>query len=346
MVDKDIPVFTAVSSSARQLFILLRCLNFATKAQVQISAEGLRISAEESSSMEAFAFLEKELFESFQFNPPASPDDAESLSSNHSADIPIFEISLPALLETLQIFGIANPQQPRDSNNNSISSTSRNATNAFDSRVLGMTGICRLTYAGTGSPFSIIMSEANVTTTCDLTSYEPSTIEDIPFARDKLAQKIIMSGSWLYDAMRELESTSPEQLSITASPDPPTFTLSASGTLGSAIVEFSNNKELLETFQVGRKVRNTYRFALLKKAARTMQAAVKVSIRVDDQGVLSMQFMIEVEKGVSFVDFRFVPLIGEEAGGNGDVNADEETDGYHDDDDDEGDDENSEMLEG
>lgn len=61
-----------------------------------------------------------------------------------------------------------------------------------------------------------------------------------------------------------------------------------------------------------------------------MVAASKVSIRGDRQGVLSLQFMIELGDGgsgprdntvppgggaggnVSFVDFRFVPLLDEE----------------------------------
>ena len=46
------PLFSAVSSSARQLYLLLRCISFAEKAQVQISEEGLRFSVEESSVME------------------------------------------------------------------------------------------------------------------------------------------------------------------------------------------------------------------------------------------------------------------------------------------------------
>jgi cell cycle checkpoint protein len=55
MVDVDPeerPLFSAVSSSARQLYLLLRCISFAEKAQVQISEEGLRFSVEESSVME------------------------------------------------------------------------------------------------------------------------------------------------------------------------------------------------------------------------------------------------------------------------------------------------------
>jgi cell cycle checkpoint protein len=50
--DSDRPVLTAVSSSARQLYVLLRCINFSEKAHVQISEEGLKFSVEEASAME------------------------------------------------------------------------------------------------------------------------------------------------------------------------------------------------------------------------------------------------------------------------------------------------------
>lgn len=46
------PLFSAVSSSARQLFLLLRCISFAPKAQVQITPNGLRFMAEESQVMQ------------------------------------------------------------------------------------------------------------------------------------------------------------------------------------------------------------------------------------------------------------------------------------------------------
>lgn len=58
---------------------------------------------------------------------------------------------------------------------------------------------------------------------------------------------------------------------------------------------------------------------------RAMGVAAKVSVRVDEQGVLSLQFMIEVDQNkVSFVDFRFVPLADEEEGDDGEVEEDEE----------------------
>ncbi|KAI9817100.1 MAG: ssDNA endodeoxyribonuclease [Pycnora praestabilis] len=316
----DEPMFSAVSSSPRQLFLLLRCINFASKAQVQISQEGLRFTVEESRVMQGLAFLEKSLFTTFNYTLPTHPtnNDDDSTSAPDS-DFPIFQISLPSLLETLQILGLSDSKDrwaaPSTTYSSGIThSLSRGGpAAAFDARVLDMPGVCRLSCFGPGSPLSIILEESGVTTTCELVTYEPEIQEDIPLQRDRLAQKIIMRASWLHDAITELSSTSPTRLTITASPSAPFFTLSSAGPLGSATVEFSKDPQLLETFQVPKRTVNTYKYSSIKAAGKAMALASKVSIRGDYQGVLSLQFMIEVEGGgVSFVDFRFVPFLEEE----------------------------------
>lgn len=57
MDDQDPPVLTAVSSSARQLYLLLRCIAFSNKALVQIGEEGLKVSVDEASVMEGMLYL-------------------------------------------------------------------------------------------------------------------------------------------------------------------------------------------------------------------------------------------------------------------------------------------------
>jgi cell cycle checkpoint protein len=233
------------------------------------------------------------------------------------ADLPNFQISLSALLETLQIFGAADVANPRFSKgeNDGYNSTIRAGRhNAFSNQALGMsTGVCRLSYVELGSPFSIILEEAGVTTTCNLNTYEPEDAEEIPFQRDAMQVKIIMQARWLFDALSELSSTSPNRLDLTAYPTAPYLSLSAVGHLGSATVEFSKGRELLETFAVAEKWTQSYKFEMVKAAGEAMKLASKVSVRGDEQGVLSLQFMVEVEeKKVSFVDFRLVPFVAGE----------------------------------
>ncbi|KAL6713890.1 checkpoint clamp complex protein Rad1 [Lecanora helva] len=306
IIGSNKPLMTAVSGSARQLFQLLRCLNFAAKSQVQITKDGLRFTVGESQVMQ-----EKSLFAAYTYSPPPQADnDPEDFEAAP------FEVSLSSLLETLQIFGINDTKDRwsnRDSNqSNPNSFTSRGASSALDSRVLGMNGLCRLSYYSPGEPFCIILEEKGITTSCELVTYEPGFQEEIPLQKDAIVQKIIMRASWLHDAIDELSSTSPTRLTIVSSPKAPYFTLSSTGPLGSATVEFSKDPQLLETFQVPSRTVNTYKYSLIKGAGRAMAIASKVSIRSDEQGVMSLQFMIEVESGgFSFVDFRFVPFIPE-----------------------------------
>lgn len=306
----------------------------------------------------ASAFLDKSLFTTYAFHAPTPPPTSQHVSDSEDDEIetpnatPTFQISLPALLETLQIFGLTDPNttKPPWARDNPYPTST-----AFSNNVLGMHNLCRISYDTLGAPLSITMTEASIRTQCDLTTYEPEYTDEIPFDRHALAFKTIMGGSWLCDAISELSSTSPEKLTMYAKTvrGKPFFALSSSGTLGSARVEFNNQPRpsayrtpastnvgaggpadamdqrpanLLETFQLSDAntvLKSTYKFSLVQKAARAMSVATKVSIRVDAQGVLSLQFMVEVEGGasgagngigsgkISFVDFRFVPLVEE-----------------------------------
>lgn len=391
MNSTDPPIFSALSTSARQLYLLLRCIAFTPKAEVQITPEGLRFSAEDARVIQGLSFLEKGLFTSYTFNDnsaahnnPHTPDDATSETST----TPNFQISLAALLETLQIFGIS---ESTSSASNSFRNPNGGFTStyptAFTTPALALHspgGTCRISYHSFGSPLSVTITEGGVTTTCDLTTYEPasnSLDEGIPLQRDALTLKIIMRSTWLSDAITELANTNPTVLIIdVSSTTMPFFALEGrGGPFGDSTVEFmptavssttadsasssfrAGSKKtplVTETFSVSAppgsrgRIRQRYKFDLIRKAARAMALASKVSIRQDRQGVLSLQFMIEIGAdgaaggsrdgssgygggvatngvgsgggagggNVTFVDFRFVPLIDEDDDDSADGN--------------------------
>ncbi|KAL8683388.1 MAG: hypothetical protein Q9186_000650 [Xanthomendoza sp. 1 TL-2023] len=307
---------------------LLKCINFATKAHVRITSEGLRFTVEESRVIQGTAFLEKKLFTSYTYAPPAG---GQVEDDDEADDTAVFQISLTALLETLQIFGVNEAKDrwaSRDPAYGGISGALGSAGKpaAFGNQALRMMGVCRLSYAAKGEPLCVVLEEGGVTTTCEMVTYEAEDQDEIPLQRDALALKIIMRSSWLHDAVKELSSTSPSRLTIAASPSAPYLVLSSIGPVGSAAVEFGKDQQLLETFQVPKRTVNTYKHSLIKAASRAMLIASKVSIRGDAQGVLSLQFMIEVEGpsgvGVSFVDFRFVPFLPEDDEDDRDSNDD------------------------
>lgn len=336
------PLFRAVASSTRPLYQLLKAINFTNKVHVDITESGIRFAADHARVMQGVAHWSKSLFTSYTTNLPPAPTPAEGAEDDDDDDEPpatTFQISLPALLETLQIFGAADAaaRQAKADVDPYRSNLRNYRSDAFSNHTLGMAGTCSLSYAQDGSPFSIVLDETGVSTTCNLTTYVPEQPDDIPFDIEDLSFKIITQARWLLDALAELAPANPEKLTIAATRAEPYLRLTSSGgPLGSSTVEFAKGKDLLETFAVSGRQRRwvqTFKFDMVKAASEAMRIASKVSLRGDGQGVLSMQFMVEVEgAGPSFLDFRFVPYAvcededdeGEEEDGEG---GDEEMEG-------------------
>lgn len=269
------------------------------------------------------ASLDKSLFTNYTYHPPDEED----------YPLPNFQISLPALLETLQIFGAADAAARTTHNPDPYRSNLRNyRPDAFSAQTLGMPGTCVLTYPSEGDPFSVILEEAGVKTTCNLTTYLPEAPEEIPFDRDGIAFKVIMQARWLLDALAEMAPTSPKHLTIAATRAAPHLRLSGHGDLGTSTVDFRRGKELLETFSVkdseggGRWVQS-FKFDLIRSATEAMRIASKVSLRGDRQGVLSLQFMVEGEGGSGggphWLHFTFVPFVSDADDGDEDDDDEE-----------------------
>ncbi|KAI5809470.1 putative DNA repair protein Rad1 [Pyronema omphalodes] len=317
--DEPQPVFTATSSNARQLYNVLKCLNFQSKAQIEINRDGLIVTVEDSRVMQGTAFIESSLFTSFVYNPRPSSSNDPPTETNET-----FALSLSILLECLQIF---TPAEPRQFSNGGSGPTSNNV---FSPAILRSGGTAKFTYNGPGSPLFLTLAEGGDITTCELTTYEPEMILPIPLRMEELGVKVIMKAAWLHDAIRELDNNLTDTVTLLLRPPNPSsstsssttspdFLLLTSGPLGSTTVEFGKQIQILH-YTEG--YRFSYAFYLIKNAARAMALATKASVRGDSQGVLSLQFMIEgdgtVEAGAdreggkrletSFLDFRFVAV--------------------------------------
>jgi len=184
---------------------------------------------------------------------------------------------------------------------------------AFSNQTLGISGTCTLLYAEEGDPFKITIEESGVKTTASLTTYLPEIPDDIPFDRTDLTFKIIMQSRTLLDSLAEISPTAPLKLTITATKTSPFLSIAGVGDLGSSGVDFTRGKDLLETFTIQDRWSQSYKFDFIKNSTEAMRIASKVSLRGDSQGVLSLQFMVNVEGGKqSFLDFRFVPFLQNE----------------------------------
>lgn len=255
------------------------------------------------------AFLEKGLFSTYTLSLP------EQGPGEEPPDLPGFQINLPALLETLQIFGAVDvAARVQKAEQDPYRSNLRNyRPDAFSNQTLGISGTCCLVYAEEGAPFSVIIEESGVKTTANVTTYVSEIPEDIPFEREDLGFKIIMPARYLLDSLAEIAPFAPKRLKITATKTAPYLSLLGVGDLGMSSSDFARGRDLLETFVIQAPWTQTYRFDLVRWSSEAMRIATKASFRGDRQGVLSLQLMVEVEGSApSFLDFRFVPYIREE----------------------------------
>ena len=262
--------------------------------------------------------MDKGLFSTYALNIPGATEGEEE-------EWPSFQLNLAALLETLQIFGAVDvAARAQKAEQEPYRSGLRNyRPDAFSNQALGISGTCCLVYAEEGAPFSVIMEEAGVKTTANVVTYVAEIPEAIPFDRDDLAFKIITQARFLLDSLNEIAPFAPKRLRITATKQQPYLTLKGVGDMGTSSSDFARARDLLETFAIQDTWSQTYRFDLVKVSADAMRIASKVSFRGDQQGVLSLQFMVEVEGGgPSFLDFRFVPYGSEEGGSGSDEDED------------------------
>ncbi|KAL3858199.1 hypothetical protein ACJMK2_012801 [Sinanodonta woodiana] len=192
-----------------------------------------------------------------------------------------FKINLTVLLECLTIFG--------------------------SSAVPGVSTSLKMCYAGYGCPLLLILEEDGVLTDCSIKTLEPDEVLDFNFLSTNVINKIIMKSECLKEAFSELDMTS-EVLQILLSPDPPYFRLSTFGNSGSTHSDFPKDSDMVESFQCTQTQTNRYKISLLKPSVKALALSARVSIRIDNRGFLSLQYMIKNEDGqVCFVEYYCSP---------------------------------------
>ena len=68
-------------------------------------------------------------------------------------------------------------------------------------------------------------------------------------------------------------------------------------------MDYPNDRDVLETFECAERVQFAYRVRHITCALRALQSSLKTSLRIDDEGLLSLQFMMTGGPG-AFVEFR------------------------------------------
>lgn len=186
----------------------------------------------------------------------------------------------------------------------------------------------RMSYAGPGHPLTVLVAEESggPTATCEITTWEPEPRMEMHFDNDVAVLKIILKSSWLRDALSELDPST-KRLTIIGNPPPPAappnralrnapprLRLRAVGEFGTTEMDYPNDREVLETCECPAPVSFTYTYSYIARAVRALQSSLKTSMRIDNEGLLSMQFLMPGprrpgrERSQAFIEFWCLPL--------------------------------------
>ncbi|TRM57517.1 repair protein Rad1/Rec1/Rad17-domain-containing protein [Schizophyllum amplum] len=290
---EDTPTITVLRASVHDVRFfagMLRGVNFATRATISISGEGLKVIVEEARSLLG---------------------------------------ALTTLLECLNIFGSAGPGGAPNSTAHKKWRRAEDDDGAEDGEggggggrrtgrgiehFLGGTGDkrtgMRLSFSGEGYPLVLLLAEdaSGPMTTCQISTYEADSHLELPFDSEHTCS------SWLREALSELDP-SIEKLTFISNPRPveddgrrrapnnaakPLFRIRAEGTFGST--------ECAQTVQF------SYRFSYISRTLKAVQSSTKTSLRIDEDGLLSLQYLMPYtkprggEKHECYIEYRCLPL--------------------------------------
>ncbi|XP_067015316.1 cell cycle checkpoint protein RAD1 [Anabrus simplex] len=188
----------------------------------------------------------------------------------------VFKINLTVLIECLNIFG---------SNSTAL----------------------KMCYQGYGSPLRLILEDGGVITDCSIKTMEPEEMLDFTSASSNVLNKVILRSECLKEIFNELDPTT-ELVELLLSPDPPYFRLTTAGIAGETKVDIPKDSDMIESFQCSTLATSRYRYSHVKPSSKPLSVSTKVSIRTDEQGLLCFQYMVQVDRNISFIEYYCSPV--------------------------------------
>ncbi|KIL68541.1 hypothetical protein M378DRAFT_892613 [Amanita muscaria Koide BX008] len=351
--DQSTPILKASVHDVRYLTALFRGVNFSNRATVTITRTGFTITVEEAHALLAFIFAT--LFDEYAYDQPGSGEDLDSQSNdgdNTAFEIPLNTVIeclniFGSAGMSMSTSGSYRKWKISDggSENDDERNEEHDPTKQKKNGTLAGRGIesyfgggsekrtsMRLSYSGPGYPLTMILAEdaSGPTTTCEITTFEPEPILDLNFDNSRLLLKIILKSSWLREALMEIDASC-EKITIISSPpgeattigigrrrplEKPILRIHAEGAFGSTQMDYPNDKDVLETFECEKPLKFSYRFAHINRTQRALQNSIKTSLRIDDEGLLSLQFLMpspqvrtnQEGQPSAFIEFRCLAL--------------------------------------
>ncbi|XP_049942135.1 cell cycle checkpoint protein RAD1-like isoform X1 [Schistocerca serialis cubense] len=165
----------------------------------------------------------------------------------------------------------------------------------------------KMSYRKYGFPLTLLLEEDGVVTDCSIRTQEPEEMLDFDIENAHVLNKVIARADNMKDVLTELDSTS-EFVEVLLSPDPPYFRLATTGNAGDTKVDISKDSDMIESFNCTTTTVSRYRYSFIKSLLKPLTVSRKVSVRIDDRGLLCLQYMVPADKYTCFIEYFCTPI--------------------------------------
>ncbi|XP_014262352.1 cell cycle checkpoint protein RAD1-like [Cimex lectularius] len=169
-----------------------------------------------------------------------------------------------------------------------------------------------LYYEGHGFPLRLVLVEDDILTDCSIKTME--TVENVHFSMpvEDVVNKMIVDGPRFKEVLSDLDPDS-EYVEMLVSPDPPYFVVTTLSISGKCQVVLPKDADMIEEFSPAVTSVTRYKYSQIKPTMKTLQIASKVSVQLNGQGLLCLQFMVKNEQNqLAYIEFFCTPVLPEE----------------------------------
>jgi len=180
-----------------------------------------------------------------------------------------------------------------------------------------------LVYECVGEPLCLRMHDGRLETSFRLRTLDSPLPIEMEFSPTEMTTQVIMRSDQLTPAFQELHTSGDAMMQLAFYPmnssSSGSLHLSTEGHYGTTEIEYPHEPSVTEKFQCTQTVSYTYPIESVGYMLPALRHSAKTSIRTDDAGMLSVQFMVTNERtmarptsasssGNAFVDFLCCPL--------------------------------------
>ncbi|WFD45847.1 hypothetical protein GLX27_000472 [Malassezia furfur] len=308
-------VLYARVADASMLTAMLRAVNFTAFATISISASGLEVVSEVNKAVQAHAYLYASIFDEYSFVPPrnwmelANRDDSDDEDAQPYIS---FELNVSTMVQCLTLFE---------------GRMHANDSRGMDARRRG--DYVEITYRDFGEPLSVGLHTGRIDMNFRLRTLDSSMVPDLQFSPETTVAQVIMKSEYLARAFQELDAGGETQVHVhfrprTGRTERGGLDLSTENSHGSTEISFPNENQLTEKFDCVESVACAYPLQCVAYMLQAIKTSLKTSLRIDENGMLSVQFMIAshhaqamtrsaapltvAASGHAFVEFLCCPL--------------------------------------